>query len=35
MHGEKLEEASYPFEIIFQESLAQVKEEIVERRHKT
>jgi len=33
LQGEKIEEAQYPFEIIFQDSLAHVKEEIVERRH--
>ena len=33
--SEKLEDSTYPFELIFHDSVQQIKEEIVERKHRT
>ncbi|CDW85684.1 UNKNOWN [Stylonychia lemnae] len=33
--SDKLEDSNYPFELIFHDSVLQIKEEIVERKHKT
>ena len=33
--SEKLEDSNYPFELIFHDSVQQIKEEIAERKHRS